>query len=157
MKKWYHDPKHGENFKGIRDSFAEEFKTDDDVKVKKRAFKWAVAPGEPKPKAAKRVQVDMAGLNLKPISEGPKDPVIADVNLLNIPDCKLVITNGSTFVKHAGDKEVGFPNPHQKPSNQRLNLIVGTMLSKDRSSISRWFKLSWIDLTSSESNCPDLQ
>jgi len=110
MKKWYHDPKHGENFKGVCDRFAEEFKVDEDVKVKKRAFKGVVATGEPKTKVAKQVQVDMAGLNVKPTSEEPKDPVIADVNLLNMPDCKLVITNGSTFVKNAGDKKVGFPN-----------------------------------------------
>ena len=120
MKKWYHDPKHGENFKSICDRFAEEFKVDEDVKVKKRAFKGAT--NESKNKAAK-VQVDMAGLNVKPTSEEPKDPVIADVNLLNMPDCKLIITNGSTFVKNVGEKKVGFPNPYQKHKiiNQRLN------------------------------------
>lgn len=104
MKSWYQDPKHGSDFKSVCDRFSEMFKVEESAKVKKRAFKGNPAP-QPKPKIAKTV--DMSGLNIKAIDDAPQETVLADVNILNLHDCKLVVQCGHVFVKNMGTNKVG--------------------------------------------------
>lgn len=106
MKSWYQDQKHGSDFKLVCDRFSEEFKSEEKAKVKKREFKGNPTP-QPKSKSAKTVAVDMSGLNIKPIDDAPQQTVLADVNILNLPDCKLVVQCGHVFVKNMGTTKVG--------------------------------------------------
>ncbi len=105
IKTWSKDPKHAQEFQALCDRFAEEFKVDESMKVKKRVFRASGGGGQStSPKLVKTV--DMAGLSLKPISDEPQEGTIVDVNMLNLPDCKLVIqNNGTVYVKNIGEKK----------------------------------------------------
>ena len=109
IKTWTKDPKHGQEFQALCDRFAEEFKPDpeDSKKVKKRVFRASGGGGQPSTSKVVKT-VDMTGLSLKPISDEPQNETIVEVNLLNLPDCKLVIqNNGSVYVKNLGEKKAG--------------------------------------------------
>ncbi len=102
MKAWFNDPKHGQEFRTVVDRLAEEFKVEEATKVKKRVFKQA--GGQPKAKITKTV--DMSGFNVKPASEEPQNAVLSEVNMLNLPDCKLVIQANTIHIKNCGENKV---------------------------------------------------
>lgn len=102
MKAWFNDPKHGQEFRAVVDRLAEEFKVEEATKVKKRVFKGGGTV--PKSKATKTV--DMSGFNVKPASEEPQNVALSEVNMLNLPDCKLVIQANTIYIKNCGENKV---------------------------------------------------
>lgn len=90
------------------DQISEQFKQEDGKKVNKRAFKAVGSTIQAKAKAAKTGAVDMSGINTKPVSEEPTTTsLIVEANMLNLPNCKLVIRGGGVvYVKNTGDTKV---------------------------------------------------